>query len=140
MSLFAYDPQNSILIVAGYRVTQFADGTAITIEATDDDFKAHHGVRSAAWVKQKNKGFKLTFSVMGDSADNAQLGARQRLQKAGPSAPFPVMFAEINGTSKAVGTRGRFVKAPKIERGADMPKVEYTVECLDGSVNPGMML
>ena len=39
MSLFAYDPQNSILIVAGYRVTQFADGTALTIEATDDGIR-----------------------------------------------------------------------------------------------------
>lgn len=140
MSQYPYDPQNGILVVDGYRVTQFAEGTYITIEPTDDDFKAYHGVKSETWVRQKNKGFKLTFSVPADSADNAHLSLRLRLQKAGPTPAFSTLFREINGTSYAKGNRCRFTKPPKLERSTEMPKVEYVVEALTGEVQCGMML
>jgi hypothetical protein len=140
MATYAFDPYNSILIIDGYRVTAFADGTMIEIEANEDDFKAYHGATGANWVKQKDHGVKITFTTRGDSADNDVLSAKRNIQRAVPAPAFESYFKEVKGSTKVAAHRCRFVKIPKIERGTDHPKVEWTVESLAADINVGSML
>lgn len=140
MATFAYDPANSVLIVNGYRVTAFADGTMIDIEANEDDFKPYHGAVGAAWVKQKDHGVKITFTTRGDSSDNDVLSAMRNLQKAVPMPAFEVFYKESLGTTLVKAHRCRFTKFPKLERGTDHPKVEWSIESLAADSTIGSMV
>lgn len=140
MATYAYDPANSVLVVDGYRVTAFADGSFIEIEANEDDFKSYHGAVGAAWVKQKDHGCKITFTLRGDSADNDVLSAKRNLRKSVPMAAFETFFGEIKGTSKVQAHRCQFTKVPKLERSTDHPKAEWSVESLGADITIGSML
>ncbi len=142
MSVFSYDPFNAILIIKGYRVTKFADGDFLTIEHDGDLVTPHHGATGSGYVKNKDKGGKIKFVVMGDSYDNDMLSEMLLTQKLLPGGgpAFESSFSEILGTTAVAAHRCRFSKEPEVKRGTDYPKVEWEIVCLEMDANVGSLL
>lgn len=132
-----YDPQNSVLIIDGYRVTGFADGTFITITANEQDFTPSHGADGAAWVRNKDKGTKVSFSLRGDAVANAVLSANAKTRKLVKAPPFESSFYEIDGGTSAAVHSCQFIKSPEIQRGMELPKVDWEVEGLTADTQIG---
>ena len=125
--LGTYDPKQVNLILDGYTVTGFADGTFIKIERLDPEiYKTHVGAHGEVGrTRNPNKAGKIAFTTKGTAPANVIIDAMKNLS-------VPIAFAIINksDTSFAVAATNAWLsKDPNVEFGMEETNVEWELTC-----------
>jgi hypothetical protein len=122
-----YDPKKVNLIVDGYTVSGFADGTFIKVERVDPEvYKVHVGAHGEVGrTRNPNKTGKVTFTLKGTSPSNVIIDAGKNLS-------IPIAFAIINKSDQsfaAAATNAWLSKDPTVEFGMEETNIEWEITC-----------
>lgn len=128
--LGTYDPKEVSLVLGGYTVSGFGDGTFITIARADNElYKMHVGAHGeSARTKNNNTTGTITFTLKQTSPSNKILDGLKN-----NSATFPVLCKDNSSGSKHICSSAEaWVHTdPDIERAAEESMIEYVVMCSD---------
>lgn len=117
-----------LLTALGVAVTEFAQGTFVSIELDDDDVVVTQGHNGSILVSVKPNATALcTFTLMYGSPDNDALSAKAALGTAGAGSFF---YGDLNGTTKVTGTRSIVKKRPPVKGVTEGEPVEWQVAVL----------
>lgn len=113
-----YDPNAWPLIIAGNIISEFFDGTFITVEKMEDDFSEHVGAGGdVALARVRDERVQITFVLQQGSPSNDVLSALLETHKATNIPPGAAMIKDNLGTSQVSGDSCWITKGANIELG-----------------------
>lgn len=141
MSTKTYDPKQMKITFGGLILGAFADGTFLEVERDEDTFSRKVGASGeACWVRNRNRGGKITFTVMQDSLTNDGLSAFVVVDELTGQGVQSFFAAEANGTTAVHSGECRISKPAKVTRGKEHNSVEWTIDCADIDIFNGGLL
>jgi len=133
-----YDPKQMKVSFGGVILGGFADGTFLEVERDEDTFSRKVGAAGeACWVRNNNRGGKVTFTVMQDSATNSVLSSFLKADELLGTGVQTFYAAEANGSTAVHATEARITKPPAVKRGKEHDNVEWVIDCADIDVFVG---
>ncbi len=122
-----FDPKKVSLLVNGYTVSGYAEGTFLKIERIDPElWKIHVGAHGEVGrTKNPNKAGKIIFTLQQQAPANAILDAFKNLSA-------PVAFGALNKSATnfaAAGANSWISKDPNVEFAMDKGIVEWEITC-----------
>jgi hypothetical protein len=133
----ATSPKNFIMLVNGFPLTNFGEGSsAIKIAMREDAVTDKVGMDGKMSISiSANQTAEVTATLMQTSDANKFLLALVHAQTGGPATfvPVNVMFQDTYRQDVGIGTHGYIKKLPDIERGDEVAEQEwvFVVERLD---------
>jgi len=133
-----HDPESLFVIFGEQRITGWAPGDFLTIEAVGEDFTLESGPDGLdVWNRIHVSAVNISLVLMAASAANQYLWAKHMLDRMTPGGVLlPFTFWEKNGLTKLVSPRARIMKRPPIVRGATAGNITWnlTASQLEGIV------
>lgn len=128
MPLKTYDFGQVILSIGGATISGFAEGTAITIERSEDAYNLHIGADGEPTrAKSNNRSGLLTFSLGQASDSNDVMSAFAALDELSNSGVVPILAKDNSGRSIYFSGEGWVVRQPAAEFGAEVSDREWQV-------------
>ena len=129
MAAKTYDPSQVAIIVGGFQVTGFADGSFLTVERNADNFALYIGTDGEGTrAKSNNKSGRMTFTLAQSSDANAFLSALVTADELSNSGIVPVLVKDNSGTSLFSAETAWIVKHPAAEFGREIGTREWILE------------
>lgn len=129
MAAKTYDPSQVAIIVGGFQVTGFADGTFLTVERNADNFALYIGTDGEGTrAKSNNKSGRMTFTLAQSSDANAFLSALVTADELSNSGIVPVLVKDNSGSSLYSAETAWIVKHPAAEFGREIGTREWILE------------
>lgn len=138
MAVRHYNLDQVTFTIAGVPVTEYAEGDAITIEYTDDDWmttKGHHG--SVIRGKKPNTVADVTVTTMQGSPVNELLQNLADADLQSGLAAGPMFVKDLNGTSLASASRAWVKKRPGLKFATEPGSVEWALTAGDMNSHQG---
>lgn len=114
------------VVIAGYRLTGFADGDAFNFTAGSDRFTmliGNYGL--GAWAKINNRSANGSFNLLAGSADNDVLQALMTADDLTPGGILvPMVILQTNGLFQAAASI-RVTRSPDVARGVSIPQTVW---------------
>ncbi|HCU25438.1 MAG TPA: DUF3277 domain-containing protein [Deltaproteobacteria bacterium] len=129
MSAKTYDPKQIVLIVGGFQLSGYADGTFVNVDRNEDMYTLQigadgEGVRS----KSNNRSGTVTFSLLQSSASNEILSAFAKADELSNSGVFPLLIKDTSGTSIYAAEMAWIKKIASSEFGNEAGAREWAIE------------
>lgn len=129
MAVKTYDPKQVILIVGGFQITGYAEGTFVNIARREDAFTLHvgsdgEGVRS----KSNNRSGTVTFHLLQSSHSNDILSAFAKADELTNAGIFPLMVKDGSGSSLYMAQSAWIKKIADSEFGKEAGAREWGLE------------
>jgi hypothetical protein len=138
MSTKTYDPKQDKVSFGGVVLGGFADGTFIKVERDEDTFSRKTGAAGEqVWIRNRNRGGKVTLTLMQQSQSNDALSAFMAADELLGTGVQPLFIAEVNGTTLVHAGEARVAKPPVVNRSKDAETVEWVMDCADIDVFVG---
>lgn len=129
MAVKTYDPSQVAIIVGGFNITGFADGSFITIARNADAFALYVGTDGEGTrAKSNNKSGKITITLAQSSDSNAILSGIANLDELSNNGIVPVLVKDNSGTSLYAAETAWIVKASDSEFGKELGSREWILE------------
>lgn len=129
MAAKTYDPSQVAIIVGGFQVTGFADGTFVSIERNADNFALYIGTDGEGTrAKSNNKSGRMTFTLAQSSDANAFLSALVTADELSNSGIVPVLVKDNSGSSLYSAETAWIIKHPAAEFGREVGTREWILE------------
>jgi hypothetical protein len=128
-----YDPNNNIVTFCSVLIQGFADGTYIEVERDEDGWSKQKGSQGdTTWVRNRNRGGKITVTLMAGSPTNDALNLIAQQDELLGTGVGPASVREIGGTTFVRATFARIQKRPAITRSKDgSHTVQWIFDCAD---------
>lgn len=132
MGTRTYDPKNIIANVFGIPLTGWADGSFIKVTRDEDTFSKQVGAGGEiARTRNRNRGAKITFSLMATSPENDLLSAQAKLDEATGMGTGAVQIKDLNGTTQVDAAEAWISKPADVEFGKEVGAREWTIDVAD---------
>lgn len=133
MSIGNYDPDDYMLVVGGRTITGLGEGTPITAEKDEDQWKAVVGAQGeVSWAYNRNPLGRIEVTVQRTSPDLSYL-----IQLSNSRDTFPVHLIDRNtGEITVGGSEARIIKQPGLSgvAGDSVPEITFTIQIADYEV------
>lgn len=143
MAITTYDPSKVNLIVGTIPMHDFAAGTMIEIEMSEDRWKIdNHCNGYTNWVKNTNETGRIKLFIQQGSPVNSILSTAILAEKFTGKTAFPILISDIAnfGTTIAFTNAARLQSTPRIIIGTDSQVVEWTFVCNKLEYYPGSLI
>ena len=128
MSTYTFNHTLVTFVYSGARITGFADGTSIKIEANEDRYNLVVGADGlAARARTQNKSAKITVSLMPNSVGNRIFDAAAKLDDQTDAGALPFAITDPSIGDLYIGTAW-VSKEPGREFGKDINPIEWVLE------------
>lgn len=112
MSVKTYDPKLVHIIIGGFEMIGFADGTFLTVERDEDSYSKVSGSDGeTARAKSNNKGGTATLTLMQTSSSNDVLSGFAIADEQSNSGVVPIFVKDSLGTTTLFSAEG-WIKKP----------------------------
>ena len=129
MAVKTYDPAQVAVIVGGFPITGFADGSFVTVERNADAFALYMGTDGEGTrAKSNNKSGRITITLAQSSDSNAILAGIAAADELRNAGVVPVMIKDNSGESLHVAETAWIVKVPNAEYGREIGTREWIIE------------
>lgn len=129
MTVKTYDPSQVALIIGGFNITGFADGSFVTVARNADAFALYIGTDGEGTrAKSSNKSGRITITLSQSSDSNAILSAILLADELSNTGVVPVLIKDNSGTSLFAAETAWIVKAPDSEFGRELGSREWIIE------------
>lgn len=133
-----YDPSSYPLIIAGNIISEFFDGTFITVEKLEDDFTEHVGANGdVALARVRNEIVQVDFVLQQTSPSNEVLSGLLELHKATGVPPGAAMLRDVTGTTVISGDSCWLTKPPTAELGTEVSGRTWRLKMPKGRMHVG---
>jgi hypothetical protein len=129
MAAKTYDPSQVAIIVGGYNITGFADGSFITVARNADAFALYVGTDGEGTrAKSNNKSGRITITLAQSSDSNAILSGIATLDELSNNGIVPLLIKDNSGLSLYAAETAWIVKTPDSEFGREVGSREWILE------------
>jgi len=129
MAVKTYDPSQVALIVGGFNITGFADGSFVTVARNADAFALYVGTDGEGTrAKSNNKSGRITITLAQSSDSNAILSGIASLDELSNNGVVPVLVKDSSGLSLYAAETAWIVKSPDSEFGKELGSREWIIE------------
>jgi hypothetical protein len=129
MAAKTYDPSQVAIIVGGFQITGFADGSFLTVARNTDAFALYIGTDGEGTrAKSNNKSGRITLTLAQSSDSNAILSGIAAADELSNSGIVPVLIKDNSGNSLYAAETAWIVKAPDSEFGREVGAREWIIE------------
>ena len=129
MAAKTYDPSKVQIIVGGFQITGFADGTFLSVARNADAFALYLGTDGEGTrAKSNNKSGRITFTLAQSSDSNAILSGFALADELSNSGIVPVLIKDGSGNSLYSAETAWIVKFPDSEFGKEVGTREWILE------------
>lgn len=130
MSTKTYDPSQVLASFLGAQISGFAEGTFIKVERDEAAFTKMTGADGeVARARNKNKGGKVTFTLMQSSASNDILSAAAAADELTGTGIGPLFIKDNLGTTVVVAANAWIEKVATAEFGKELGDREWVIDC-----------
>lgn len=139
MALSTFDPKKLSVIVAGARVTGFADGTFVEIEEMSDGVTSQAGADGEVMrVMSTDPRHRITITLQQGSKANQVLSAlRDADRVSSGGGAFPVYIQDLTGTTLFTASQAWIVKKPNASFSKQVESRAWVIETADAINNLG---
>jgi hypothetical protein len=138
MAAKTYDPSQVAIIVGGFQITGFADGSFLTVARNADAFALYIGTDGEGTrAKSNNKSGRITLTLAQSSDSNAILSGIATADELSNNGIVPVLIKDNSGVSLYAAETAWIVKAPDSEFGREVGSREWILETDNLSVFVG---
>lgn len=124
-----YDPSQLQIIVGGFQISGFADGSFVTVARNADAFALYMGTDGEGTrAKSNNKSGRITFTLAQSSDSNAILSGIAAADELANSGVIPVLVKDGSGISLYAAETAWIVKYPDSEFGREVGTREWILE------------
>lgn len=110
-----FSPANTLLVVGGFPITGFMEGTFITVERETDTFSDHCGADGEVnRVRSSDKRATMTVTIKQTSASNDVLSGLQVADEMSGGGVVPVLMKDGDGRLLASGAEAWIVAPPSV--------------------------
>lgn len=138
MAVRTYDPKAIVVVVGGFPISGFADGTFVKVMRSNDAFSKSVGADGdTTRIKSNDKSGEVTITLAQTSQSNDILDSiafRDELANAGV---VPIVVKDLLGTSVFVSATGWVRKIPEAEFGKEAATREWVLDVSDLGVFVG---
>lgn len=129
MAAKTYDPSQVAIIVGGFQITGFADGSFVTIARNADAFALYVGTDGEGTrAKSNNKSGRITLTLAQSSDSNAILSGIAAADELSNNGIVPVLIKDNSGVSLFAAETAWIVKSPDSEFGREVGTREWILE------------
>lgn len=129
MAAKTYDPSQVAIIVGGFQITGFADGSFLTVARNADAFALYVGTDGEGTrAKSNNKSGRITLTLAQSSDSNAILSGIAVADELSNNGIVPVLIKDNSGNSLYAAETAWIVKAPDSEFGREIGSREWIIE------------
>ena len=129
MAVKTYDPSQVAIIIGGFPVTGFADGSFVTVERNEDAFALYVGTDGEGTrAKSNNKSGRITITLAQSSDSNAVLSGFAQADELSNSGVVPVLVKDNSGQSLHSAETAWIVKAANSEYAREVGTREWVIE------------
>ena len=123
-----YDFKKVAVLCNGIQITGFMDGTGISVEPSDDDFKPHVGVDGRHSRARNNGVYEIcTLSLAQTSASNDVLSALSLADRNTGIGVFAMSITDTIGTTLHVSASAYIQKRPTTEEGDELSGRDWVI-------------
>ncbi len=122
-----YNPESTIMNVAGVDIDGFAEGSFIKVKRTKDLYTMKSGGHGDIIdVKNPDRSGTITISIMSPFKTNDFLSSILLADEIAPNGTkrIPILIKDTNGTTLCSGS-GRLKGWPEIDRGVEEKPIEW---------------
>lgn len=124
-----YDPSQVQIIVGGFQIAGFADGSFVSVVRNADAFALYMGTDGEGTrAKSNNKSGRITFTLAQSSDSNAILSGIAAADELANSGVVPVLIKDGSGNSLYAAETAWIVKYPDSEFGRELGTREWILE------------
>jgi hypothetical protein len=132
MSVFTFDPGKFTLIVGGFPIGGFADGTAIKVSRTNQAYTKHTGLDGVvSRVRSRDKSGEITITLAQTSPSNDVMSAFALADELNDAGVVPVLVKDGNGRSVALSGYAWIRKLPDQDYGKEISNREWVMDTAD---------
>lgn len=129
MAVKTYDPSQVAIILGGFAMTGFADGSFVTVARNADAFALHIGTDGEGTrAKSSNKSGRITLTLSQSSDSNSILSGLATADELSNNGIFPVLIKDNSGLSLYSAETAWIVKVPDSEFGRELGSREWIIE------------
>jgi hypothetical protein len=129
MAVKTYDASQVAIIVGGFNITGFADGSFVSVERNADAFALYVGTDGEGTrAKTNNKSGRFTFTLSQSSDSNAILSGIAAADELKNAGVVPVLVKDGSGASLYAAETAWIVKQPAAEFGREIGSREWILE------------
>lgn len=130
MATRTYDPAQVFATFAGIPINGFAEGTFISASRDEDTFTKHTGAGGdVARTRNRNKGGKVSFTLMASSPTNDLLSAQAAADELAGTGAGALLVKDGNGSTVLAAPNAWISKPPAVEFGKELGDREWTIDC-----------
>ena len=138
MGLKTYDPNQVQVIVGGFPMSGFADGTFVTVEKNEDAWALQMGTDGEGTrSKSNNESGRVIITLMQSSESNDILNGFAESDRLSNSGLVPVMVKDSLGSALHAAEQAWIVKKPASEYAREAGPREWILETDNLQDNPG---
>ena len=135
MGAMTYDPKLVLMSYGPVILGDFADGSFITCEADQDDYKTERGTDGRVdFIRNIGRTFTVTVRIMQTSAFNDALSAARMLDLTANTGPLPLIIKDLQGLSLQFFPQARIMANPKLGYSATTEAREWVFKCINGDM------
>ena len=128
-----YDVRNVRLVIGGFLMTGFEEGSEIDVDRYEDGFSMTVGIDGkVVRSRNNNKSGHIDFTLQRGNPLNAVLSALATLDETNAGAPVPVLWNDVNAaplTPEMGGGRAGWVKKkPPVKYGAKAAGLKWVID------------
>jgi hypothetical protein len=128
MPVKTYDPKEVAVTVGPYELSNFADGSFITVERDEDSFSLQVGTDGEGTrSKTNNRSGTITVRLMQSSDSNSILDSYKKLDEFSNSGQFPLFIKDNSGTSFHSAESAWVQKEPSSEYDREALEREWVI-------------
>lgn len=133
-----YDPKAVFMSYGPVILADFADGSFITCEADQDDYRVERGTDGRCdFVRNIGRTFTVTASIMQTSAVNDLLSGMRVSDFTAFTGTWPLIIKSLQGLDLQFFPQSRIIAPPKIGYGDTTSAREWMFKCINGDMFVG---
>jgi hypothetical protein len=133
-----YDPGSVVLTLGAHIVAGYGPDTMITVERDEDSFTKQVGVDGeTARSKNRNRGGKITITLLQTSSTNDVLSGYLLADEASNAGVVPAALKDLNGNTLMIAPSAWVMKAANSEFAKEVGTREWTIDTADMEINVG---
>ena len=133
-----YDPSKVIMTYGPIPLFDFGEGTFITCEADQDDYRAERGADGAVdFIRNIGRTFTVTAQVLQTSKVNDLLSAMRVSDFTANTGTWPLLIKTLQGVDLQVFPQARIIAPPTVTYGSTTANREWRFKCINGDMFVG---
>lgn len=128
--VYTYSPEEYSVVVGGFRMSGFADGTFVSVAADEQRYNKHVGADGkVSRARTANRAGSITITLAQTSPSNDILSAFMLADETADAGVVPIFIKDAKGTTLHFAASAWVQRVPNDDRGKTISDTVWVLDC-----------